>query len=207
MALDPKHTAIVLIEYQNDFTSEGGALHGAVAGVMEDTGMLDNTRRLVDAARQAGATIVHAPITFAPGYNEIAEHPYGILKGVVDSTAFVKGEWGSEIVDALAPQAGDVVVEGKRGLDTFATTNLDFILRARDISAIVLGGFLTNCCVESTMRTGYEKGYKVITLSDCVAATSAEEHENAIKFDYPMFSAVMTSDAVAGELGAAAVTT
>jgi nicotinamidase-related amidase len=207
MALDPKHTAIVLIEYQNDFTSEGGALHGAVAGVMDDTGMLENTRRLVDAARQAGATIVHAPITFAPGYNEIAEHPYGILKGVVDSTAFVKGEWGSEIVDALAPQAGDVVVEGKRGLDTFATTNLDFILRAREITTIALGGFLTNCCVESTMRTGYEKGYKVITLADCVAATSSEEHENAIKFDYPMFSEVMTSDAVAGELGATAVTT
>ena len=107
----------------------------------------------------------------------------------------------------MAPQAGDVVVEGKRGLDTFATTNLDFILRARGITTIALGGFLTNCCVESTMRTGYEKGYKVITLSDCVAATSAEEHENAIKFDYPMFSDVMTSDVLAGELGAAPVTT
>src|ERR1700749_1048898 len=200
MALDPKHTAIVLIEYHNDLTSEGGALHGAVAGVMADTGMLDNTRKLVAAPRQAGATIVHAPITFAPGYNEIAEHPYGILKGVVDSTAFVKGEWGAEIVDSLAPQPGDVVVEGKRGLDTFATTNLDFILRARGIETIALGGFLTNCCVESTMRTGYEKGYRVITLSDCVAATSSEEHENAIKFDYPMFSEVKTSGELTEEL-------
>jgi len=50
------------------------------------------------------------------------------------------------------------------------------------------------------MRSGYEKGYKVITLSDCVAATSAEEHENAIKFDYPMFSEVMSSGAFADEL-------
>ena len=112
---------------------------------------------------------------------------------------------GAEIVDTLAPQGGDIVVEGKRGLDTFATTNLDFILRSRGITTIALGGFLTNCCVESTMRTGYEKGYEVITLSDCVAATSPEEHENAIKFDYPMFSAVMTSDALAAELGAAPV--
>ena len=166
--------------------------------------MLDNTRKLVEAARAAGATIVHAPITFQAGYNEISSHPYGILKGVVDSTAFVKGEWGSKIVDSLAPQDGDIVVEGKRGLDTFATTNLDFILRAREIETIVLAGFLTNCCVESTMRTGYEKGYKVITLSDCVAATSAEEHDNAISFDYPMFSEVMTADALAGELGATA---
>ena len=200
LSLNPKTTAVVLIEYQNDFTSEGGALHDAVRDVMESTGMVENTRRLVDSARAAGATIVHAPITFAPGYNEIAEHPYGILKGVVDSTAFVKGEWGAEIVDALAPQAGDVVVEGKRGLDTFATTNLDFILRARGITTIVLGGFLTNCCVESTMRSGYEKGYEVITVADCVAATSQEEHDNAIKFDFPMFSDVKDSGAVVEEL-------
>ncbi|HEY4094067.1 MAG TPA: cysteine hydrolase family protein, partial [Baekduia sp.] len=68
MPADPKHTALVLIEYQNDFTSEGGALHGAVADVMQSTGMMENTGRLVEAARAAGATIVHAPITFAPGY-------------------------------------------------------------------------------------------------------------------------------------------
>ena len=97
--------------------------------------MLENTRRLVEAARAAGATVVHAPITFVPGWRAVAA-PLRILKGVVDSTAFVKGEWGSEIVDALAPQEGDVVVEGKRGLDTFATTNLDFILRARGIDTI-----------------------------------------------------------------------
>ena len=67
--------------------------------------MLEKTRRLVAAARAAGVTIVHAPITFAAGYGELSDDPYGILKGVVDSTAFVKGEWGAAIVDALAPQA------------------------------------------------------------------------------------------------------
>ncbi len=205
MSIDPAKTAVVLIEYQNDFVSEGGALHGAVAGVMESTGMLENTRRLVEQARAAGATIVHAPITFKAGYGEIAAHPYGILKGVVDSTAFVKGSWGAEIVDELAPQESDIVVEGKRGLDTFATTNLDFILRARGITTIALGGFLTNCCVESTMRTGYEKGYQVVTLSDCVAATSEEEHGNAIQFDFPMFSQPMSADEFAGSLAGQAV--
>jgi ureidoacrylate peracid hydrolase len=203
VSVDPSKTAVVLIEYQNDFTSEGGALHEAVEPVMESTGMLDKTAALVAAAREAGATIVHAPITFAPGFGELADHPYGILKGVIDSTAFVKGSWGAEIIDELAPLEGDIVVEGKRGLDAFATTNLDFILRARGITTIALGGFLTNCCVESTMRTGYEKGYQVVTLSDCVAATSPDEHDNAIRFDYPMFSQPMSADeftaALAGE--------
>ena len=193
MAIDPSTTAVILIEYQNDFTSEGGVLHGAVEEVMNKTGMLDNTKRVADAARDAGATVMHAPITFAEGYNELSSHPYGILKGVVDGNAFVKDSWGAAIVDDLAPEPGDIVIEGKRGLDTFASTNLDFILRSKGIQTIVLGGFLTNCCVESTMRTGYENGYKVITLNDCVAATSIEEQDNALAYDYPMFSEPMSS--------------
>ncbi len=199
MSIDPKTTAVVLIEYQNDFTTDGGVLHGAVSDVMAKTNMLANTRQVVDAARKAGATVMHAPITFAQGYGELTRHPYGILKGVVDGEAFVKGSWGAAIVDDLAPAEGDIVIEGKRGLDTFASTNLDFILRSKGIKTIVLGGFLTNCCVESTMRSGYENGYQVITLSDCVAATSVEEHENALKYDYPMFSQPMTSDELVKE--------
>jgi len=200
MAIDPKTTALVLIEYQNDFTTEGGVLHGAVSEVMDKTGMLANTLEVVDAARAAGATVMHAPISFADGYNEISSHPYGILKGVVDGKAFIKGSWGAAIVDDLAPADGDIVIEGKRGLDTFASTNLDFILRSKGITTIVLGGFLTNCCVESTMRSGYENGYKVITLNDCLAATSPEEHDNALKFDFPMFSQPMDSADLIAEL-------
>jgi ureidoacrylate peracid hydrolase len=201
MAVDPKTTAVVLIEFQNDFTSEGGVLHGAVSEVMDSTGMLENTKALADAARDAGATVMHAPITFAEGYNEISSHPYGILKGVVDGKAFVKGSWGAAIVDDLAPADGDIVIEGKRGLDTFASTNLDFILRSKGITTIAIAGFLTNCCVESTMRSGYENGYQVITLRDCLAATSPEEHDNALKYDFPMFSEPMASTDFLAELG------
>jgi ureidoacrylate peracid hydrolase len=200
MAIDPKTTAVVLIEYQNDFTTEGGALHEAVSDVMDETDMLAHTREVVKAARNAGATIMHAPIAFTEGYGELTDRPYGILKGVVDGQAFVKGSWGAQIIDELTPAAGDIVVEGKRGLDTFASTNLDFILRSKGISTVALGGFLTNCCVESPMRSAYENGYRVITLSDCVAATSVEEHENALKYDYPMFSLPMTAAEFVSEL-------
>ncbi|MEO1171089.1 MAG: cysteine hydrolase [Myxococcota bacterium] len=196
MSFDPKKTAVVLIEYQNDFTTEGGVLHGAVKDVMDKTEMLAKTQQVVEKARAAGVTIMHAPITFAEGYNEITSHPYGILKGVVDGNAFVKGGWGAEICSALSPQQGDIVVEGKRGLDTFASTNLDFMLRSKGIETVILGGFLTNCCVESTMRSAYENGYEVITLSDCAAATSVEEHENALRFDFPMFSKPMKAQDV-----------
>ncbi|WP_131745755.1 isochorismatase family cysteine hydrolase [Frankia sp. Cppng1_Ct_nod] len=201
MILNPDETALVLIEFQNDFTTDGGALHGAVSDVMERSGMLANAITAVDQARQAGATIIHAPISFTKGYGELGANPYGILAGVVASNAFVKGSWGAEIVADLAPAAGDIVVEGKRGLDAFMSTNLDFILRAKGIRNVALSGFLTNCCVESTMRTAYEKGFNVFTLTDCVAATSQEEHDNAIAKDYPMFSHPVVSKEFVATIG------
>jgi nicotinamidase-related amidase len=204
--MNPATTALVLIEFQNDFTSEGGTLHGAVAEVMESTGMLDKAVRAAEATRAAGACVIHSPITFQPGYYEISAHPYGILAGVVASTSFVKDTWGAAIVDCLTPQPGDIVLEGKRGLDAFASTNIDFILRSKGIQTVVLAGFLTNCCVESTMRSAYERGFEVITLSDVVAATSQPEHDNALRYDYPMFSKPMTADEYLATLSGALVT-
>ena len=198
--MDPKETALVLIEFQNDFTSEGGSLHDAVKPVMESTDMLANTVETVQKARELGVTIVHTPITFTEDYHELNPQPYGILKGVVDSESFQKGTWGAEIVDVLTPQSEDIVVEGKRGLCGFASTNLDFILRSRNIKTIALGGFLTNCCVESTMRTGYEKGYNVITLKDCTATLSEEEQRLAVEKNYPMFSRPMDHNEFLAEM-------
>ncbi len=67
MKVEAEKTAVVLIEYQNDFTSEGGSLHDAVKDVMAETNMLENSKAVAAAARDAGATIIHAPISFVPG--------------------------------------------------------------------------------------------------------------------------------------------
>lgn len=199
--MDPERTALVLIEYQNDFTTEGGTLHDAVKPVMESTNMLPNTIETVRRARALGATIVFVPISFTDDYHELTPAPYGILKGVVDSRSFRKGSWGAEIVDSLKPEPQDIIIEGKRGLCGFASTNLDFILRSRGLSTVALGGFLTNCCVESTMRTAYEKGYDVVTLTDCTATLSAEEQRLAVEKNYPMFSRPMDHTAFLAALG------
>ncbi|MCI4667092.1 MAG: cysteine hydrolase [Bacteroidia bacterium] len=191
--MNQKETAILLIEFQNDFTSVGGIFHEAVKAVMDETNMLDNTVNLVKHARTTGVQVIHIPISFAENYSELTSTPYGILKGVVDNGAFKKTTWGVEIIKELEPEPGDLVIEGKRGLCGFHSTNLDFILRSRGIKNVAIGGFLTNCCVESTMRTAYENGYNVITLTDCCAGLSLEEHNNAIAKDFPMFSEPMNS--------------
>jgi len=198
--MDPKTTALVMIEYQNDFAKQGGAQHESVRGVMESTGMLANSLKVVEDARKLGATIMLTPISFAEGYPELPTEPYGILKGIVDTNAFRKGTWGAEIIEELKPQAGDVVIEGKRGLDCFYTTNLDFILRACGIQTVVLAGFLTNVCVESTMRSAYERGFEVITLTDCTATIGEEEQRVATTRDFALFSKPMTHQSFLTEL-------
>lgn len=188
LSLQPSTTALLLVEYQNDFATEGGNLHGAVKDVMESTGMLEHSARVTAAARAAGITVIHAPLGFDPGHAEIASSQYGILKGVADSKSFANDTWGVEIIESMAPEAADVVLTDKRSLDAFSSTNLEFVLESREIETLAIAGFLTNCCIESTMRTAYERGYEVVPLVDCMAATSAEEHDMAVSLNFPKFS-------------------
>ncbi len=194
LGLEAAHKRHRIVHAAGDGT--GREIMRALAAAVRETPSVAAIKR----AREQGALIVYAPISFTPDYHELSRAPYGILKGVVESKAFRKGSWGAEIVDVLAPEEPDIVIEGKRGLDAFASTNLDFILRARGIDRIALGGFLTNCCVESTMRTGYEKGFDVVTLTDCTATVSEDEQRFAVEKNFPMFSRPMTHEAFLAEL-------
>jgi nicotinamidase-related amidase len=157
---------------------------------------MENSSNLAEYARQTGCTIIHAPINFEKGHNEISTLPYGILAGVKEGQAFTNGEWGADFAETMMPKEGDMVVKGKSGLCAFQSTNLDFLLRQKGATSVVLGGFLTNCCVESTMRSAYEKGYKVYTLQDCMAATSAAAHDATLEHNFGMFSIPTTSEDV-----------
>ena len=75
--LDPGTTAVLFIEYQNEFATEGGKLYEAVKPVMENNKMLTNSVLVKDKARAAGAKILHAPILFSENYRELANEPYG----------------------------------------------------------------------------------------------------------------------------------
>ena len=193
LILHPKDTAVIFIEFQNEFTTEGGGLYEAVKGCMEATGTLTHAKAVLEAARSTGCTIVHCPISFQKGHFEISNSPYGILAPIKNGQLFKANEWSSTICDEMKPVEGDLICIGKSGLCGFASTNLDFILRQNKIRNVVLCGFLTNCCVESTMRTAYEKGYRVYTLKDCCFATSIEAQEAAYQHTFGMFSFLLKS--------------
>ena len=166
-----KETAVILIEFQNDFCKEGGILHDGVKNEISRQGTITNAMKLAEGARKKGAAVIHTPFVFNEKYFKDHEM-IGIVKAVADGNAFRKGTWGAEIIDELKPKEGDKVVTGKSTLCGFNNTDLEKIIKEANIKNIVIGGFLTNFCVESTARTAYDKGYSVTVIKDATAANS-----------------------------------
>ena len=102
--MDPKETALVLIEFQNDFTSEGGSLHDAVKAVMESTDMLANTVEMVEKARQLGVTIVHTPISLPPVTRENASATATVYR----SSRIISRRIPASPIALFTPQVGKV---------------------------------------------------------------------------------------------------
>jgi nicotinamidase-related amidase len=119
-----------------------------------------------------------------------------MLAAVKGGAAFTNGEWGAEFCDTMKPEKGDLVAKGKSGLDAFQTSNLNFLLSQKGIKNVVLAGFLSNVCIESTMRTAYEKGYRVYTVKDCLAATSIAAQDATLEHNFGLFSVPTTSAVV-----------
>lgn len=192
--VDPKKTAVLFIEFQNEFCSEGGKLHDAVKENMKTTDMLNNASSLAKDLRVAGVSIFHAPISFAEDHSDNPNRNLGILAGCCKDKLFIEGTWNAAICDTMKPESGDVVVKGKKGLSAFPGTDLEAQLLEKGIETVALGGFMANCCVESTMREAYDKGFNVITLTDCVSTTSEEGYKAATQTTYTFFSQPMTAD-------------
>ena len=155
---------------------------------------LDKTVKVCAAARAKGAKVFMVPITFCEDGNDNPNKGIGILAGCDKEKFFTKGTWNSEFCAGMKPVEGDVLVTGKHGLDAFPGSDFEQLLVTHGIETVALCGFLTNCCVESTMRTAYEKGFNTITITDCCATTTIDGHSASTTNTFGMFSTPMTAD-------------
>jgi nicotinamidase-related amidase len=190
-------TALIMIEFQNDFLSDKGAMAGAgIWSRAANSNVVANTKKVLDAARakgRANVVIVHSPISFREGYPELTGTPPGLLKGAEEANAFKKGTWGAEIVEELAPK-GDEIVLDKRRLCGFCDTELEGLLSSLGVKNLLISGFITNWCVEITGRSAYDRGFHPVFLKDCTEALSDEEQEFAYSKIFPAIGETLTSD-------------
>jgi nicotinamidase-related amidase len=202
MKLPPDRTAIVLIEPQNDFLSPGGTMYQYIADQLAKRGVINNLKSLLDGAR-GKVKIIYVPFqAFKPGFPELKPGGPGTegLRGIEmemkadwGTGAWVEGTPGPEIIEPLKPKAGDILVRGKLTLDAFHSTALNYLLRANEIEHVAFTGFHTNWCVESSARSAYDLGYRVILIKDCTATDTDREQLYAEEVIFPRIGKVMTS--------------
>jgi len=183
--------AIVLTGYQNEFCAPDGKLNGLVAEMLVSNNCIAKTVDLLKEAQKKGIKSYIASIIFSPGYPEL-QNPVGILKTIKEIGAFLKGTKGAEVIEELRPFWNYLnVVDGKTGLSCFGHTNLDDFLKKTGVKTVAIAGLLTNVCVESTARAGYDAGYEIIVIGDCTACRSQSWQEYAEQNIFPMLGRVM----------------
>jgi gluconolactonase len=200
LTLDPRRCALIIQDMQNDVVSEGGAFaaSGAPAHARAQN-VVENTRRLAQAARARGVTVIHVWFVVEPGAPGLTLNA-PLFEGVADNKAMVRGGWGAAPVSGLEPEPGDFVVEKMR-MSAWEGSRLETILKAQARDMIINTGAWTNMSVEHTARTGADKGYFMVVPEDCCSTVNAEWHHASINFALQNVAVVTNADAVIKAFG------
>jgi biuret amidohydrolase len=209
-AFDPESTALVIIDMQRDFLEPGGC--GSALG--NDVSLLgaavEPLQRVLAAAREIGMTVVHTREGHRPDLSDAP--PAKLARGRLDvgigsegpkGRILVRGELGHDIVEAVAPLPGEVVLD-KPGKGSFYATDLELILRNHGIASLVVTGVTTEVCVHTTVREANDRGFECLVLSDCVGSYFPEFQEVGLRMiaaQGGIFGWVGSSEDLLSELG------
>ena len=215
---DPAHTALLVIDMQNDFCAIGGYCHAYMAkkGLGDEAIALlrepiEPLSEVLDACRSAGVLVVYTVEAHHPDLNDV---PHNKMEGTINVGApigsegplgrlLIRGEQGSEVVEELAPREGERVLH-KPGKGAFFATELDHILRNNAITHLLITGVTTDCCVLGTRMEARDRGYHTVQLEDCCAATRRENHAavfSMIRTHPEAFGLMASSGALVSALG------
>jgi nicotinamidase-related amidase len=178
MKLDPQATAVVAVHMQGDIIAPDGALGSIFATQVAEADTIAQVKRLLDAARAAGAAVVYTRVAWAPDYADMNPNS-PMLAMTVQAGSLKEGTPLAEIVDDLKPEGNDIVVTHKR-IGGFSASNLDAELNSRGIDTVVFCGVATNVSLEGTARQASDLGYRTLIVSDACAAATREAHEASL---------------------------
>lgn len=183
---EPGATALLAIDMQRDFLDEEGYVASMGADISGMQAIIPRYGAVLAAARDAGLFIVHTREGYLPDGSDMsamkkARRPKND-RGPL-GRFLIRGEKGQALIPALAPMEGEPDID-KPGFSAFFRTDLQEMLTARGIKNLILMGVTTQCCVQSTMRSAVDRGYRCLTVEDCCAAEEQFLHDNAISLIY-----------------------
>jgi nicotinamidase-related amidase len=190
--VDPRHTALVLVDLQNDFCDPAGSMGLIGEGLGAIRSILPNAAALLAEARRAGLLVVHVKAEYG-GANQSDVSLFAGADAAATACC-LPGSWGAEIVPEVAPLPGEAI-EVKNRFSGFVDTGLEKLLRANNIRTLVVLGVATQCCVESTVRDAALRDFYVVVPRDCVAARARMRHLHDASLDTMGFFFAQVVDA------------
>lgn len=186
---DPAHTAVLVIDMQNDFCSPGGFVDRIGGDLTPVQRVRDHIVELVELARASGVWVAHIRSWFDEEYMNDPMRERLERMGVPPYC--VSGTWGAEFIDGLEPAAGEGVIT-KHRYSGFYATGLALWLRGRGIQSVVLAGTATNNCVDGTGRDAFYEGFYVALVAEAACAPRPELHDHALATARHAYAEILT---------------
>lgn len=190
ITLDPKTTALILIDLQQGIVGRPTGPHAAAQVVA-------NSAKLANRFRELSSLVVLVHVKFAPDFKDAVRLP--VDAPFVMRPDQMPANW-TEFVPEIAPKPGDLVI-AKHQWGAFYGTELDLQFRRRGIKGFVIGGIATNFGVESTARDAWERNYAMVFAEDAMASVSAEAHHFAVGTIFPRLGRVRATADILAALG------
>jgi len=202
LSLDPRRTAVLVIDLQNDNLADDGAMGGTTSiEHARSVGVVEHAARIARTAREAGALVVHVHFVADPVAGGAGEN-IPLFRAITEQRTVVRGTYGAEPFPGAVPEDGDIVLERAR-MSAFLGTALDTILRNLGLTHLVLTGVHTNHAVGTTARVAADLGYTPILVGDATASTSAEAHAADLAYGFADIAPVVDTETVVGALTSA----
>lgn len=193
--LNPEHTGLLIVDTQNDFLHVDGGMsvkRGIDASHCREA--VPHINDLIGVARSTGVQVMYVGVVLRP---ETAMPTKVAIRGGLENLWPVPGSWGADWFEELEPpQEGDLVFE-KHTYDAFWGTPLRLYLKALGLKTLVLAGFGTEVCVETTARSAYTEGYYVVIPRDSTAAFDPRSYEPSLSVLGRYFGKVVTVEEIA----------